>query len=386
MNINFLSQKQKERVPYILLWLLLVVGLYLIKPVLLPFILACFLAYILNPLVRLLIKLPLKKNGLPRSLAVLIIYFLCALIVFLFAAFFTPGLYSEIGKLAKDTTTFSYLANESRINELSSEVDLFIKKYELPFEVINHENKKNNEELYRYENNIVYLDVVNIVHSLVKNTLNAVNERMNDIVSSAQIFFSKIISSAFTLFLVLMITAFILVDLPRIKKFAFNLVPLSDQNAFEKFLSKVDSRLSGVVRGQIIICSVNAILTLLGLLILKVNFAFILALVAGVFSIIPIFGSILSTIPIFLVALTTSTWAAVLSLLWIGLIHAIEANILNPKIMGDSAKIHPVLIVLSLMAGKYFYGIVGALLAVPVMSILVTVYLSVLYKLKENWR
>ena len=56
-------------------------------------------------------------------------------------------------------------------------------------------------------------------------------------------------------------------------------------------------------------------------------------------------------------------------LAWIIGIHQVEANLLNPKIMGDAAKIHPLLVIFSLLVGEHFFGVVGALLAVPVMSI-----------------
>ena len=106
------------------------------------------------------------------------------------------------------------------------------------------------------------------------------------------------------------------------------------------------------------------------------KFAFILASFAAVFSLIPIFGSILSTVPIVLVAITQGATTAVLSLLWIVGIHLLEANFLNPKIMGDAAKIHPAIIVFCLVAGEHFYGIVGALFAVPICSILLTIFRS----------
>lgn len=142
--------------------------------------------------------------------------------------------------------------------------------------------------------------------------------------------------------------------------------------------------MSGVVRGQLTICLVNATLTLIGLLIFDVKFAFILATMAGIFSLVPIFGSIVSTIPIVLVALTSSPLTGLCALLWIIGIHILEANFLNPKIMGDSAKIHPVIILLSLLFGEHYYGIIGALLAVPIMSIILTVFLSVLGRAQSD--
>ena len=86
-------------------------------------------------------------------------------------------------------------------------------------------------------------------------------------------------------------------------------------------------------------------------------------------SLVPIFGSILSSVPIVAVALISSGTfdlkKGLLVLGWIILIHLFEANLLNPKIMGNAAKIHPVLVVFALIAGEHSYGLVGALFAVP---------------------
>jgi hypothetical protein len=62
-------------------------------------------------------------------------------------------------------------------------------------------------------------------------------------------------------------------------------------------------------------------------------------------------------------------------------IHQLEANFLNPKIMGDAARVHPVLVVFALLAGEHLAGIVGALLAVPVLSITQTLF----FQLRERF-
>ena len=90
-------------------------------------------------------------------------------------------------------------------------------------------------------------------------------------------------------------------------------------------------------------------------------------------SLIPIFGSILSSVPIVIVALVSGEqgvdiFRGVAMLLWIVGIHFIEANLLNPKIIGTAAKIHPVLVIFALFLGEHSYGLVGALLAVPILS------------------
>ena len=106
-------------------------------------------------------------------------------------------------------------------------------------------------------------------------------------------------------------------------------------------------------------------------------------------SLIPIFGSILSSVPIVAVALISSGTfdlkQGVKVLVWIILIHLIEANFLNPKIMGDAAKIHPVLVVFALIAGEHSYGLVGALFAVPVASIIQTIFVYYRRRPKSRW-
>jgi predicted PurR-regulated permease PerM len=101
----------------------------------------------------------------------------------------------------------------------------------------------------------------------------------------------------------------------------------------------------------------------------------ILTVIATLLSIIPIFGAILSSVPAVIVGIQQGVGVALLVLGWIIVIHQIEANLLNPKIMGDAAKVHPVLVVFSLIAGEHFFGILGALLAVPVLSIAQTLFL-----------
>jgi predicted PurR-regulated permease PerM len=101
----------------------------------------------------------------------------------------------------------------------------------------------------------------------------------------------------------------------------------------------------------------------------------VLALFATVLSLIPIFGVIASSVPAVAVALTQNMGTAFFVLAWIIVIHQIEANFLNPKIMGDAAKIHPVLVIFALVVGEHLFQAKGALLAVPVMSIAQSLFL-----------
>jgi predicted PurR-regulated permease PerM len=140
-------------------------------------------------------------------------------------------------------------------------------------------------------------------------------------------------------------------------------------------MRRLDRGLAGVVRGQLLICLVNGILSAIGFWIFELKYWPILAVIAGIMSIIPIFGSILSSIPAVAIGLTQGFGTALGVLVWIVAIHQLEANFLNPKIIGDSAHIHPVLVVFALLLGEHFFEITGALLAVPALAIAQTVFL-----------
>jgi predicted PurR-regulated permease PerM len=101
-------------------------------------------------------------------------------------------------------------------------------------------------------------------------------------------------------------------------------------------------------------------------------------MLAAAMSLIPVFGSILSSIPIVAVALVGGgafdLKAGLAVLGWIIGIHLLEANLLNPKIIGDAAKIHPVVVIFALVVGEASGGLVGALMAVPVASVIQTLF------------
>jgi predicted PurR-regulated permease PerM len=146
----------------------------------------------------------------------------------------------------------------------------------------------------------------------------------------------------------------------------------------------MDRGLSGVVRGQMIICLVNGVLSAIGFAIVGLKYWPLMALVATIFSLIPIFGSIVSAVPAVILGLTQSFGTALFVLGWIVGVHQLEANLLNPKIMGDAAKIHPVLVIFSLLVGEHFFHTTGALLAVPTMSIALSVFTHFRYVVQRS--
>ncbi|MCG8424726.1 MAG: AI-2E family transporter [Proteobacteria bacterium] len=210
--------------------------------------------------------------------------------------------------------------------------------------------------------------------------LAGLQSQLGDFFRFGQAVIFGLIRSVFSFFLVLMVAAFILIDLEKLHGFVRGLFPDGYRDDYDVIAAGINRGLAGVIRGQLMICLVNGILTYIGLLILQIKYSLILAAVAAVMSLIPIFGSILSTIPIVLAALVSGDEGidilrAILSVAWIVGIHFLEANVLNPKIIGTAAKIHPVLVIFALIAGEHSYGLVGALLAVPVTSMIQVLFL-----------
>ena len=173
----------------------------------------------------------------------------------------------------------------------------------------------------------------------------------------------------------LMLAAYLMLTREKIFAFFGTLIRPRRRGSFAQLLKRMDKGLSGVVRGQLIICLVNGALSAVGFAVIGLKYWPVMALIATVLSLIPIFGAIVSAVPAVALGLTQSVGIAGFVLVWIIGIHQLEANFLNPKIMGDAAKIHPVLVIFSLLVGEHFFHTVGALLAVPCMSIAQSLFL-----------
>jgi predicted PurR-regulated permease PerM len=185
-----------------------------------------------------------------------------------------------------------------------------------------------------------------------------------------------IVGGIFTLSMTLMLSAYLLITSDRIFDFFRSFVRYDRRGQFNDLIRRIDRGLGGVVRGQLLICLVNGVLSGIGFYIAGLPYWPLLTVIATVLSLVPIFGSIISSVPAIAIALIYHGFGmAMFVLVWIIAIHQLEANFLNPKIMGDSAKVHPVLVVFALLAGEHFGGAFGALLAVPVLSVAQSLFL-----------
>jgi len=416
--LGFLGKR--GRIVIVLILLLAGGGVVLfLHAILFPFLLAGFLAYVLAPVIQNMHQRKFRGYQMPRGLAVVLIYLLLLFILIAGGSYLIPRVTAEMGRLTKEFPKAVSTLNEQwipeinrKLNEWASKLPESPKPTQLPEEISEeiqtadetisepsgelemlmehytfeiHQLDSGNMEIIpkkrhkngngEISNQGQPLDIQDQWTSLISSATERLKGGMTEFLGLGQRMVAKIAGSVWAMFLTFMVAAFILVDTERIHRFVRSLVPLQYQIRYGTLLTRLDVGLNGVVRGQLLICLVNGILTMIGLILIGVPFAFTLGLVAMVFSLIPIFGTILSTIPIMIMGLTVSFSTGVLALAWILVIHFIEGNFLNPKIMGTAAHIHPVLIVFALVTGEFVAGIAGALLAVPIFSILQTLFL-----------
>lgn len=209
-----------------------------------------------------------------------------------------------------------------------------------------------------------------LVRSLQDGLVSLGDDLISTTVGTVQRVATGVVSLIFAVFIVLMASAYTLFDAPAVRAFVEASVPARRQEDLHELLGLLDQGLRGVVRGQVMVCLVNGALSFVGFAYLVPDYALVLALVAAVLSFIPVLGSILSSVPAVLVGLATSLHTALMVLLWIAVIHFVEAYILNPKIIGREAKLHPVITILAVVAGERVFGIPGAFLAVPTTAVL----------------
>lgn len=123
------------------------------------------------------------------------------------------------------------------------------------------------------------------------------------------------------------------------------------------------------LRGQLLDALIVAIITSVILTIIRLDFAVLLGCFAGLTNVIPYFGPVFGAIPAVIVALFTGGLAkAVITLVAFIIIQQIDANLIYPKVVGSSTGLHPVFVLLAVTFGGYFWGIIGMVLAVPVVA------------------
>jgi len=385
--------------------------------VLLPFVLALVIAYVLTPLVAWV-----EKKKVPRALAIIIVYVVVLGSLGLFIRLTAPRVAQELGNLRRELPALQHAvkakwvpAVQQRLRDVGVAEGAPPKVNEVPVHEeppppteppaqIVARQRADGSFAIEFQGPLAVqptkgggymieplkehpehgFDVDRMVAELAGKSVLYAQHNALEIVKIGRDVIAGVSRFFFVFGITLMLAAYIMLTRERILGFFTSLARPSSRPSLAQLMARIDRGLAGVVRGQIIICLVNGVLSAIGFAIVGLRYWPVLALIATVLSLIPIFGSIISSIPAVAIGLTQSFGTAAFVLVWIIGIHQLEANLFNPKIMGDQAKIHPVLVVFSLLVGEHFFHTTGALLAVPCMSIAQSLFIHVRQKVQAQ--
>jgi len=184
----------------------------------------------------------------------------------------------------------------------------------------------------------------------------------------------KIFGGVFSIITILIVSFYLLVYHDKLDRFAIAFFPRNLEPAVARVIAQIEEKLGAWLRGQVFLSFAVGGITWLTLTVLGIPFALPLALLAGILEIVPTMGPIIAAIPAVIVAFSISpTLAGITVLAYIG-IQLAENNLLVPKIMQKAVGLNPIIVITTILIGAKTMGVLGALLAVPFLSVVIIIY------------
>jgi len=285
------------------------------------------IAYVLNPLVVFL-----TRNRAPRSTAVLVIFLIIFGGLALLAVGLLPSVITELQVLMEEVPAYTL-----RLQEFLEQVHRDYHRFNLPegLRVVIDESVEGLEEalLGLFENLLVGIPG----------------------------FFKRFI----ILLLLPILVYYFLRDFDSFRQGVKEGIPAAYRRRATLLAREMDRTLGAYLRGILLISALVGFLSYLGLLILRVDFALLLAIIIGATNLIPFFGPIIGAVPAVIVALLASPLLALKVVALVFVIQQVESQILSPPILGRRLGLHPLVILLALILGGRLFGLPGLLVAVP---------------------
>jgi predicted PurR-regulated permease PerM len=317
-------------------WNVLSIILTFLK-ILSPFFLGLVIAWMLEPCIKYL-----ETKGLKRVYGISLVY-----VVIL------GTLYLSI------TTLFPVLLNQ--INDF-----LVILPSVLDKAVVWSESLLSNfKDVTIIDIEVVKLDFVNYINGFISSTT---TEIPNTIVTLVGHIFAAI--GLFTLGLI--IGFYLLFDFENMGKFLLSTLPSKAREATRSFFHQANSSLFAYLKGILFISTIIFIFSTLILSVIGVKTPMLLGLICGVTNIIPYIGPFIGGGIAVMVAFTQDASIGILVIIFITILQSLESVILHPLILGKTMKLHPVTILLALLIFEHFFGVIGMIIATPVVATLKT--------------
>ncbi len=183
------------------------------------------------------------------------------------------------------------------------------------------------------------------------------------------------VNGIFTSFVAIIVSVYILLERNEIMSFFRKIVEATFTpkvcKEVEKYVGKTNEVFYKFISSQIIDGIVVGTILSIAMLIMNVKYAILLGFMIGLFNIIPYFGAIIAVVISLLITLLTggltqTIWTAVVIII----LQQIDANIINPRIVGDSLKLSPLLVIFAVTVGGAYFGVLGMFLAVPAITVI----------------
>lgn len=306
----------------------------LITTIFLPFLLAGILFYLTEPIVA-----GLQRIRVPRMLAIVIVFVLLGSLLLLAILWLGPLLERQLTNLAVNTPA------------ILRQLDTYIRE----FQQSTFFSRFQRFEFFRRWSEIDYTTFVDsVLESVAANILGWIG---------------SIANVAIALFTVPFLLFYMLRDGHKVPGQVGKLVPEQYRDKVAEVFSSIHETISSYVQGMILVCLFVGLVVYIGLRIIGLDYAFLLAAVAMVTEVIPYFGPVLGTIPALIVGLMVSPWTAVQVLVLFVVVQQLESQLVSPVVLGKKLNMHPVTIIVTLLTAGSMAGVVGMILGVPIFAV-----------------
>lgn len=206
-------------------------------------------------------------------------------------------------------------------------------------------------------------------------TVSNIQGQIQSLVTNAFSVVSSIFGGIAGFVVVLVLALYVVIEDSAIKKLFHHWVPKAYQEFSTRLVWLVMQKLGAWMRGQLMLCLIIGVLSLIAYALLGVPYALLLAVIAGLFEFVPYIGPILAGIPAALIAFTVSPALGLATLGAMIIIQQLENNLIVPKVMQKTVGLNPIVSILAFLIGAKLFGIVGAIVSIPV-AIAIQVALS----------
>ncbi len=309
---------------------------WLFKDILLPFILGTIIAYLLDPAVK-----AMRRRNIPRWAATVLILGSFGLFLGILLLMLVPLAYKEAVQLIGVLPDYA-----ERIMEIAQRYSRSLQQH------------------FRQGG------LSNLQDALQENISTAIQAGGGLIMGLATGSWA-LVNMIYVAVLTPIIAFLMMNDWPRMKRWLDDMVPRGSHDIVGELWHEIDAKLSGFIRGQLTISFLLGMAYAIGLSVAGLNFGFLIGLMVGVLSLIPLVGTTTGLLVSLVVAwFQSGEWeyvAIIAAIFFTG--QFIEGNFLTPRLLGKSVGLHSLWVLFALTAGGALLGIVGMLLAVPVAAV-----------------